>query len=429
MLQRKCGCGAHSNGAEQCEACRNNQQRTLLPFASRHDDIGSIARNVRPAPATSGQPLDENSQARFEQALGIDLSGVKIHTDQSATRSTRELGARAYTVGHNIVFDAEHYAPETTAGRRLMAHELTHVVQQRHAQDTPGERFSKPGDQHEKEANRIADTIIAGGRAPTIGSAEHTAIMRDGDTDPVWGGFRIHSSDDAYIRSVRADLGRIDSTSTGHRLLQEIEANRSGPFTFRIGIRPDANCWFSDYFGGIYYNAADCGVANDCPGHPGPDWAANIPNYVYLYHEIAHAYIHHVLGVRGRNECRATGLGIFATYIPYNENRLRCELNLPVRPCYPPDCRGYAAPTCAQIATREQAEAAHRRRQLRIVRQGLHDRQLECVIRLGGCPSTRPGGLPTEGEIQEYNERCRSESDYQGPILTPSDDDCGGGGS
>jgi hypothetical protein len=428
MLQRKCGCGAHSNGAEQCEACRNNQQRTLLPFASRHDDIGSMARNLRPAPATSGQPLDENSQARFEQALGIDLSGVKIHTDQSATRSARELGARAYTVGHNIVFDAEHYAPETTAGRRLMAHELTHVVQQRHAQDTPGERFSKPGDQHEQEANRIADTIIAGGRAPAISSAGHAAIMRDGDTDPVWGGFRIWG-DNNFIQSVRADLGRIDATSTGHRLLQEIEANRSGRFTPRLGIRRGATCRFSSLYGGIYYNTADCGVVNDCPQHPGPDWAANIPNYVYLYHEIAHAYIHHVLGVRGRSECRATGLGIFATYVPYNENRLRCELNRPVRPCYPSECDGYAAPTCAQIAYREQTEAAHRRRRLEIEAEGPYRDQMNCVIRLGGCPGTRPGGPPAEGEIQDYNERCRSESEYQGPILTPSDDDCGGGGS
>lgn len=62
--------------------------------------------------------------------MGQDFSRVRFHTDASAQQSADEVNARAYTVGHHIVFGAGRFAPETREGRRLLAHELTHVVQQ-----------------------------------------------------------------------------------------------------------------------------------------------------------------------------------------------------------------------------------------------------------------------------------------------------------
>ncbi|WP_211228789.1 eCIS core domain-containing protein [Metapseudomonas resinovorans] len=92
----------------------------------------------RPAPASvdaalnaSGQPLDRTTRAYFEPRFGHDFSGVRVHTDMAAQRSAREVNAHAYTVGQDIVFDAGQFAPASREGQHLLAHELTHVVQQR----------------------------------------------------------------------------------------------------------------------------------------------------------------------------------------------------------------------------------------------------------------------------------------------------------
>jgi hypothetical protein len=92
---------------------------------------------VAPAPTASlngalgsGQPLPESVRAFFEPRFGHDFGGVRVHTDGHAADSARSISARAYTSGRDIVFGAGQYAPEAPAGRHLLAHELTHVVQQ-----------------------------------------------------------------------------------------------------------------------------------------------------------------------------------------------------------------------------------------------------------------------------------------------------------
>jgi hypothetical protein len=77
-----------------------------------------------------GRPLPESSRVFFEQRLGHDFSKVRIHADTGAANTARALNAKAFTLGHDIVFARNQYAPETTSGRLLLAHELTHVVQQ-----------------------------------------------------------------------------------------------------------------------------------------------------------------------------------------------------------------------------------------------------------------------------------------------------------
>jgi hypothetical protein len=77
-----------------------------------------------------GQPLDRASRAFFEPRLGCDLSHVRIHTGREASRAAVALNAHAFTVGRDIVFGEGRYAPENSAGRRLLAHELVHTVQQ-----------------------------------------------------------------------------------------------------------------------------------------------------------------------------------------------------------------------------------------------------------------------------------------------------------
>ncbi len=85
---------------------------------------------VQAALASPGRPLEPGLRKDMEQRFGHDFSRVRIHADQAAQRSAQALAAKAYTVGEQLVFGAGLYAPSTGAGRRLLAHELAHVVQQ-----------------------------------------------------------------------------------------------------------------------------------------------------------------------------------------------------------------------------------------------------------------------------------------------------------
>jgi hypothetical protein len=78
----------------------------------------------------SGQPLSNSSRAFFEPRFGVDFSNVRVHTDARAIEAAQAINARAFTVGRNIAFGAAEYAPDTDAGKQVLAHELTHVVQQ-----------------------------------------------------------------------------------------------------------------------------------------------------------------------------------------------------------------------------------------------------------------------------------------------------------
>lgn len=85
---------------------------------------------VRDVLRTPGRPLDSGTRARMERQLGYDFSGVRVHTDAAAAESALKLSARAYASGRNIVFGPGQYSTGTPRGRQLLAHELTHVVQQ-----------------------------------------------------------------------------------------------------------------------------------------------------------------------------------------------------------------------------------------------------------------------------------------------------------
>ncbi|MEO8576211.1 MAG: DUF4157 domain-containing protein [Gemmatimonadales bacterium] len=92
------------------------------------------ARAVSPVVAdvlnSRGQPLQEKAQVEMGQRFGYDFSGVRVHSDSRAAESARLIGARAYTLGRHVVFAASEYRPGSAAGKRLLAHELTHVLQQ-----------------------------------------------------------------------------------------------------------------------------------------------------------------------------------------------------------------------------------------------------------------------------------------------------------
>jgi hypothetical protein len=120
--------------SRKCAACEEKEHTVLQAkregSAGVSGDIPSVVHDVLRSP---GQPLDSASLTFFEPRFQYDFSGVRVHADTKAAASAQAVGALAYAVGRHVVFDTDRYAPLTAAGRTLLAHELTHVVQQPHA--------------------------------------------------------------------------------------------------------------------------------------------------------------------------------------------------------------------------------------------------------------------------------------------------------
>ncbi|TLD42802.1 MAG: hypothetical protein JETT_0936 [Candidatus Jettenia ecosi] len=130
QLQRACPCGG---GCPKCQTEQSDHEYERLQTKSvQASETGQIATLpiVQEVLAVPGQPLDPASRVFMEQRFGYDFSKVRVHSGATAEQSARELNAHAYTVGCNIVFGTGKFSPETHEGQRLLAHELTHVVQQ-----------------------------------------------------------------------------------------------------------------------------------------------------------------------------------------------------------------------------------------------------------------------------------------------------------
>ncbi|HZX72674.1 MAG TPA: DUF4157 domain-containing protein [Rhodanobacter sp.] len=169
LLQRKCACGAHSHGHAECAGCAKRhvvvQPKLVIganndPLEAEADRVadqvmaGSTARRDSPTLPRVGsfgsgeatgvavphgidevlgascQPLPTGLRREMEQRFGHDFSAVRLHTGEAAARSAHDVAARAYTAGHHIVLGADAPPLRASSGQRLLAHELTHVVQQ-----------------------------------------------------------------------------------------------------------------------------------------------------------------------------------------------------------------------------------------------------------------------------------------------------------
>jgi hypothetical protein len=141
---------------------------------------------------SSGQSLDEATRGFVERRFQHDFSHVRVHADQKAADSARAVDALAYTVGRDIVFDAGQYAPQTRTGRRLLAHELAHVVQQSSASDhCAGHlKISDASDASERAANAAAETIDGDGQVPIARAGAGGMLQRSPrgpEDDPIHG--------------------------------------------------------------------------------------------------------------------------------------------------------------------------------------------------------------------------------------------------
>ncbi len=183
ILQRKCACGRHTPGGGECTECKSKKLtqplQTKLRIGEPNDRYeqeadrvsGQVMRMPKPKNSdvngylqavplvqrrvsnrqrdateipsvvpdvlrSTGQPLDQATRDFMETRFGHDFSGVRIHTDAKAAKSAQAVNAKAYTVGSNVVFGGGQYSIGKNEGKGLLAHELTHVIQQNDNQST-----------------------------------------------------------------------------------------------------------------------------------------------------------------------------------------------------------------------------------------------------------------------------------------------------
>lgn len=163
VLQRKCACGESSSGIKgECEGCDKQKlslQRSALNSERSTPDSDGVRSIVQDVLHSRGEPLNAETRAFMEPRFGHDFANVRVHTDSRASQSAAGLNALAYTSGSNIVFGDQQYAPQTSAGSKLIAHELAHVIQQSsQAQDDFAGR-----DDLEREAQVAADGLDSAG--------------------------------------------------------------------------------------------------------------------------------------------------------------------------------------------------------------------------------------------------------------------------
>jgi hypothetical protein len=178
-----------AEGALRLQRAAGNSAVTSLMEEERspvHDVISS-----------GGRPLEPEVRNDMEARLGHDFTDVRVHDDSAAADSAKAVNAHAYTVGSNVVFQREKYDPSSNEGRTTLAHELTHVVQQRNGPvdgtSAPGGiKLSDPSDRFETEAAANADRAMSG-PAPvqTATVLQTAAVQRHAEEDeaPVQGLF------------------------------------------------------------------------------------------------------------------------------------------------------------------------------------------------------------------------------------------------
>lgn len=142
-------------------------QRSLKAWRASNGGASTVRTKI---PSGGGAPLSGSVRARMEPKLNADLSAVRVHTDGESSEAAKDLGARAFTVGSDVHFHAGEFQPGSKEGDKLLAHELTHVVQgqksgvQRKAEDGAeakegGEEVSDPAEPAEKEADAVGGAV------------------------------------------------------------------------------------------------------------------------------------------------------------------------------------------------------------------------------------------------------------------------------
>lgn len=153
-IQRKCDCGG---------TCANCQEKKLQRKGEGILSAVPEGFEAGMQRSGSGNSLDMGTRSLMESRFGQDFSHVRLHTDDAAAEAARLVQAQAFTTGRDIYFGRNRYQPQTREGQKLLAHELTHTIQQGEAGSglQTASVLSAPGDRYEQEADVIADAVMS----------------------------------------------------------------------------------------------------------------------------------------------------------------------------------------------------------------------------------------------------------------------------
>jgi Domain of unknown function (DUF4157) len=178
VLRRVCSCGMAAGSSGQCDECKKKKLQRRAASAGNSLTVPSIVHDVLNSP---GQPLDSATRSFMEPRFGHDFGRIRVHNDERAAQSAHAVNALAYTVGANVVFGTGRYTPRTAAGQKLLAHELTHVVQQRSNAASQMPNFiGEAHDASEREADLTAEIITRN----EPGFSGRTGVQRTMTSDP-----------------------------------------------------------------------------------------------------------------------------------------------------------------------------------------------------------------------------------------------------
>jgi hypothetical protein len=181
------GPAARPADLDAAEALGNPELAHPANRAPLADLLGQLQRShgnryVQGLVADAGHPLDGATRAAMEAAFGMNLGDVRVHTGDIAEQSAESLGARAFTRGEDVYFNQGEYDPTSRAGQELLAHELTHVLQQRRGA-AAGPSANQPDDEFEQEAQAAGPVVLAGQRAQLAGRGTAPPIQRQKKKD------------------------------------------------------------------------------------------------------------------------------------------------------------------------------------------------------------------------------------------------------
>ncbi len=263
LIQRACSCGG------SCSSCQDRKEEELVQRQLSPGTDGGVADSAIIPAESTGHPLDDSTRMFMESRFGSDFSGVRVHTDSDAAQSAHALSADAYTAGQDIYFASGKYAPDSQEGQHLIAHELTHTVQQQDgatpiaASRAGGVLVGTATDPLEAEAEHTADTVVGTGSKAPQGSnisRDGAPAVRRGIASDVWdatGGRVVRAAEWVWDEAKEAAAAFIDRIAPG---LLPLLRNASGLLYEKITSGMDAA------FNGIVSRVKKQGLAGAISG-------------------------------------------------------------------------------------------------------------------------------------------------------------------
>ncbi len=402
VLQRKCAC--QGSGGGECEECRKSH--TLQRQAAGPAEADVAPQVVDQVLSSPGRPLDRTTRDYFEPRFGYDFSKIRIHADAQAAESARAVNALAYTVGDSIAFAQGHYSPYSVAGRRLLAHELAHSIQQGHGSPRP----------------HGGSVRAAAGALPVISHAVGPRVARQLDPDTQAKRKDFEDSVAAWKWDHAAEILNGFDLDDIHRMLAKLSVLQIASIyqgAIQNGaVGPDSNAAKATHWAFLdmnFHENVDSGhwseAAKYLNGFSRSDIRTRLKglntDQIQALHDSA---------VGNPDIGPDSNVALLTAQVQASQSSQASASPKPPGTTAADTGGGSdiadagAPPQNDDLAAKAKKEA-HR------------TEQLECVIRLSGCGGDRSGVLD-QPEISQYNATCRQQTGYSGEDITPTHDEC-----